>query len=355
MFKCSAPGCSKICKTKGGLRCHVVVKHPEVIEKELKDKEKENTRKACELLHPLDIKRLVGEVAESIYNNECLPLTSREIFKDYKIIPDEARVVFDSIKDIILKFKLGNEHLFIVGFRQASEAKDILPRLKNQTDSRPYLTFVRELTFKCIGHLNVSSSSSPTTTETKNNGPKKFTEREKAALQYLSGHVVRKTFYKLRTGPSWRKPSNKQCVDLLSKCKISPKEEHKLIKARDRGGMWYVCKEMVEIFEATELEFDKATRNRVRRINYKAMTPFIMKNVNVKFAFRKIVDKSQVTIDKELSKDLLEKLIALYLRIRCHSFAKDVREKHKMNKKLNRAKSLRKELEKLEKVKCQEL
>ena len=119
--------------------------------------------------------------------------------------------------------------------------------------------------------------------------------------------------------------------------------------------MWYVCKEIVEIFETTELEFNKATKTHVRRVNYKAMIPVIMKNVNVKFSFRKIIENSQVSIDSDLSKDLLEKLISLYLRIRCHSFAKDVREKHKMIAKANRAKSLRKELEKNEKAKCQDL
>ena len=70
------------------------------------------------------------------------------------------------------------------------------------------------------------------------------------------------------------------------------------------------------------------------------MLSIIMKNINVKHAYRKIIENSQVTIEKDLLKDLLEKLISLYLEIRCHSFAKDVQEKQKMIAKINSAKSL---------------
>ena len=349
-FKCQAEGCTKTCKTKGGLRRHVIVKHPKIIEDEIKQKEQEETERARNLMHPGDIKKLVKEVAITIYENKCLPQSYRDVFQGYTITPEESKVIFDAIKKTILKYKEGNEHVFIVDFREISEKTEILPRLKGIFNGKPYWSLVRELSFKCLSHLRGQASQ-----KTSNIGSRKLTEREIAALQYLSGHVIRKTYYKLRKSPSWRKPSHQQCIDLLSKVKILPTEEHKLIKARDRGGLWYVSKDVVDIFETAEIEFNNATQTHVRRINYKAMLPIIMKNINVKHAYRKIIENSQVTIEKDLSKDLLEKLISLYLRIRCHSFAKDVREKHKMIAKINRAKSLRHELERKEKVKCQEM
>ena len=74
-FNCSAEGCSKTCKTKGGLRRHVITKHPEVIEDEIKQKQVRDTERACDLLHPLDLKRLVKEFADALCKNECLPST----------------------------------------------------------------------------------------------------------------------------------------------------------------------------------------------------------------------------------------------------------------------------------------
>ena len=321
-----------------------MTKHPGVIQEELQQKQTEETERACKLLHPLDLKRLVIEVAESIYRSECYPMTFKSTFNNYTITPNEALHLFNNIKQLILKFKEGNDHLFIVGFRQASEAANILPRLKNGTNIKPYCTFVRELSFKCVGHLTKRENHTGCA-EVRD----KLNEREMASLQYLSGHVIRKSYIKLRTSPSWRKPQFQQCIDLLSKFKISPTDEHRLLKSRDRGGLWYICKEGVEIFEKSELVFNNATRLHVSSLDYKLMVHDIMKNFLVKFAFRKIIENSNVSIEQDLSKDLLERLISLYLRIRCHSFAKDIREKHKRAVKLNKTKSLRKELKKKDK------
>ena len=163
------------------------MKHPQIIEDEMKQKQQEADQQARDLLHPGDIKKLVKEVANTIFQNECLPATYREIFQNYSITPNESTILFHAIKEIILKYKEGNEHLFIVGFREISEKTEILPRLKSVLNGKPYWTLVRELSFKCLGHLR--NQSAPNTG--KNMGSRKLTEREIAELQYLSGHVIK--------------------------------------------------------------------------------------------------------------------------------------------------------------------
>lgn len=108
--------------------------------------------------------------------------------------------------------------------------------------------------------------------------------------------------------------------------KILPTEEHTLIKSHNRGGLWYICKEGVEIFEKVKLLFQKVFKSHVTSIDYKSMVVKLMNNVHVEFAFRSIIENSNVMIKSDLSKDLLEKLISLFLKIYYYTFAKDIRE-----------------------------
>ena len=69
-----------------------------------------------------------------------------------------------------------------------------------------------------------------------------------------------------------------------------------------------------------------------------------MLDYSVKADWRKLTRDS--VIDSDVGKDLLEKLLELFLRIRGFSYAKDMKEKHKMNAKASKKHSLRTELKK---------
>ena len=59
----------------------------------------------------------------------------------------------------------------------------------------------------------------------------------------------------------------------------------------------------------------------------------ILREPSVLSNYEDICLDSNLKLDKEVSMDLLEHLVALYIPVRTFSFAKDVREKHKLAKK----------------------
>ena len=50
---------------------------------------------------------------------------------------------------------------------------------------------------------------------------------------------------------------------------------------------------------------------------------------------------ADLKVEKNLVKDLLYNLLLLYIRVRCHSYATRLKEKHKQEKKEGKQKSLR--------------
>ena len=71
-----------------------------------------------------------------------------------------------------------------------------------------------------------------------------------------------------------------------------------------------------------------------------------MNDIIVKSNFTSLCESSTTLIKKEIGHNLLEYIIVLYFRVRTFSFAKDIREKHKVAKKDSRKRSLRTEIKK---------
>ena len=124
-----------------------------------------------------------------------------------------------------------------------------------------------ELSNKCVLHLppkkSSTSATSSTSTETL-----KLSEKEFAALEYVSGHIVHKIYLKLRKCRHWKDDHFQQCIQLLHSFKIEPTDKQKLVKGKDRGGLWYICESCVKIFDQAEVEFFRKTAVNVTKINY---------------------------------------------------------------------------------------
>ena len=50
--------------------------------------------------------------------------------------------------------------------------------------------------------------------------------------------------------------------------KLSQQTNKKLVKGKDRGGLWYICESCVKIFDQAEVEFFRKTAVNVTKINY---------------------------------------------------------------------------------------
>ena len=67
----------------------------------------------------------------------------------------------------------------------------------------------------------------------------------------------------------------------------------------------------------------------------------LIKDVLIRSTFSDICGDAEIKVDNDVSKDLLYALLHLYIRVRSHSYARQIREKHKQQKKEGRNKSLR--------------
>ena len=134
---------------------------------------------------------------------------------------------------------------------------------------------------------------------------------------------------KFRFSKSSTNDYNSQCISILQACKIESDDSQTLVNARDRGGLWRVNKNMQDIFSKSECIF----RNKTARFSVKIDAAEIVQNIiessTIKSKFKTVCCDIDPKVDSEISINLLEQMLTLFVRIRTFSFAKDIREKHK--------------------------
>ena len=101
---------------------------------------------------------------------------------------------------------------------------------------------------------------------------------------------------------------------------MEPNEEHKVIKARNKGGLCYLKNDCIELFKVAEFFSQLITRDFVNKINYKAMVYIhFTKRLDNKTTLEKLIDDSEISIENHVGKDLLERVIDLSMRMRSFS------------------------------------
>ena len=333
-FACDVDGCTKICKTKGGIKRHRASKHPDVVLTEKQKIQEELDKTAKDRLGPCDLKNLIKESASHLAEDTCFPSSFRDVFIDFEMSEEKSKELFELLKEMILKFKPSNTDVFLEKFRRIAVSFNLM------NNKRASFLLMMELSNKCITHMTSDGAASTSQTV-----KTKLSEKEGYVLQYITGHVIRKLYVKLRKSKNWSKSKFQQAIQLLKSFKIDATASYKLVQSRDRGGLWYCSMDSVRLFEQAELNFLKKTVGHVTRIDYRPMVQSLMKNDVVKLYWQKLVDSSLLSIEKDVGKDLLEQMFGLYMRIRSFSYAKDIREKHKRKTKQGKKRSLRNELE----------
>ena len=237
---CNAKGCFKKCKTKGGIRRHKIAKHPEAVELEDAKFKADQIQQAADRHGPIYIKKYMRESLEKLSVDECYPEDFREQFKHVTIDSDDAIYIFQTMQQEILKFK-GDKEGFLQKFKDEIICSGKRIAMKEKfADPRKFYLIMFELSSKCLAHLlNFGKVNNP------ENVMKQLSEKETGALQYLSGHVVHKIYVKLRKSNHWREEVFQEIINLVRSMKIEPNDQHKYVKTRDRGGLWYICSERI--------------------------------------------------------------------------------------------------------------
>lgn len=280
-------------------------------------KQDELNQEASNILNPEQIKSYAFDIYKKLSEDELYPESIRESFKLFSF--DQADEIFRLLRDVILMFK-GDCEKFLIQFNKIMQKVHI--QEFNNVISQ---LFKMELSTVILNHLKSHKEEANCTTVVAS-----LSENEFAALQYLAGHVIHKSYTRLRKRKNWK--NYQQSIDILKACKIEPNDSHKLVASKDRGGLWYISQETENLFLAAEKMFRKRTEGFVTGIYYREMVGTLIQDSVVKSNYDKILFESGIS-KTEYSENLLETILGLYLRIRCHSYAKDIKEKQKIKKK----------------------
>ena len=146
---------------------------------------------------------------------------------------------------------------------------------------------------------------------------------ELGGLQYLSGYVVHKFLKKTRN------QKNNVIVLKILENMVSPDDsDQELIDVQNRGGLMYATATTQKIFLIAEetFRYQTSTLTDVKKIDTRQMVKDLIKNVVIS-AYNNVMD---AFVDDDIKYPLLEKMLALYLRVRSFSLTKVITTKYRM-------------------------
>ena len=224
----------------------------------MQQKRENQFQETLKKLSSVDFRKYILKVAETLSNDECFPESFRQIFKQLNVTVKDSNALYNILQDPIRTFKETQCGKFLEDFIRLSTS-ETSPQLIPNKQAQNLL--IHGLAVKCNNHLVHGGDPSKQGDNLEEFKPV-LTEKELAALQYLSGHVAHKTFIQLRKSRHWREEKFQQCINFLRNLKIDPTEKHRFVRfvmAIDRGGLWFVCENIVNIFKQAEFAFSKVS------------------------------------------------------------------------------------------------
>jgi len=273
-------------------------------------------------------------------DDECYPTEILQEFKSFTISSmDDYLPAYNLIKNILVSFN-GDAEKFYPSIYKAFIKEN--PYKNLSTKSSRLLSF--EVANHVLAHLTGVTFKDDIITFKCDE--KKFNEKERSIIAYLGGYVFGTFYRRIRFSKSSNSSLyHQQCLSFLvaGKCTgETPKlPEHQLVNTHDRGGLWKVNKDVVDIFCIAESFFLSTTKNNSSKIDSKAIVSALMKDTWVLLSFSQIRRSSPDTIKKEVVLNLIEDLLTLYFRVRTFSYVKDKQQLYKIQKSKTRTNSLR--------------
>ena len=122
-------------------------------------------------------------------------------------------------------------------------------------------------------------------------------------------------------------------------CKRDSDDTRTLINAKDRGRLWRINETVQNIFIACEKIFRLVFK-------YSELVQEMQANSIIISNYDSLCYVIELKVNKELSLNLLESMLELFVKVHTFSFARDIKEKHKVKNKKTKARSLRTEIKK---------
>ena len=119
-----------------------------------------------------------------------------------------------------------------------------------------------------------------------------------------------------------------------------------LINSKDRGGLCRANETVQNIFMECEKIFRSFTSAFRLVFKYSELVQEIQANSIIISNYDSLCYSIEPKVNKELSLNLLECMLELFVKVQMFSFVRDIKEKHKVKNKKLKAQSLRTEIKK---------
>lgn len=300
------------------------------------------------ILHPLKLKKLVQHSIDKFEKEQLYPdaiLTEIKAYKDILNITD-ILITYSYIREVISQFKGDAEQFYRLFYNCVTKEDNFFKDLSRNC----CLLLGFELANHVLAHLNKSSYEGDII---KQKAEKiNFSEKDHACIGYLGGYVFGTFYRRIRNSKKWQTTKSQQCLALLlaGKCSLksgeTEKSADKLVNAKNRGGLWTVTAEVLKIFSIAEINFCESSSAVVFQIDCPKIVNQLLQESEVVSNFTCICNNAEQVVEKEVAMDMLESLLTLYVRVRAHSYAKNIKEKHMVATKKQKTRSLRTEIKK---------
>eukprot|EP00794_Sanderia_malayensis_P001919 gene1919-2176_t len=271
---CAINGCGKQYKTKSGLERHKKAKHSTPV----------SQVQANKPFYLAVLKTFVRDAVSIISNDECYPNNIRSLFQQFSFTDQNDALLKTLVKLYDSLCNNSDAEKFYSSYYASVvvNAEFYFPPL-----TRPACTILATT----LGDKVLAHYSKPD--EKQVSSVKPITCKEMDGLQYLAGYVL-----------------------------------HAMSRIH---GLWEVKPEWVHIFKQVEEEFRKETDICNTNINLAHIVTNLLGNVAIVSMYNTVLENVTHNLSKEKCFCLLEKMIALYLRVRSFSYSKD--KTYELNKK----------------------
>ena len=241
---------------------------------------------------------------------------------------NQVSTVYNLVSEVVFKFK-GDAEKFYPDFVFLFQSNKIFEELDHNCNvligfdlANHVLAFL--VNSKLIGDsINFQQQQSD------------FSLKDIEIITYLSGYVVGTLYRRIQYSKRAKTMVDQHCLSILMACKYVEGTEtdtshHRLINERDRGGLWRLKYDCINIFKSCESYFLSATKNFVSEIDCKHLVSQLLEDTFVLGCFGDMRRSAEEKVSKEISLNLLEDMLTLYIRVRSHSYAKDKQQHHKL-------------------------
>ena len=335
LIKENGKKCNKKYKTKQGYERHVRSKHSTDDDNETnEDVKRKHFNKTI-------MESIIKKSCEKLKDDKCLTSEVRNLFENMEINLNQIDNIFNDMVPIVKNYEDKVDIYFETCFNWQCNHNYFTDLIGKRNNS----LLQSEIANQVLHYL-----SSKEENDLQSTAKKEITEKEMYGLQYLAGYVFHTLYRKFKTKTAKVNHADFWCSILLSG-RVFQDEEQLLVNAKDRGGLWKVNNDALNIFVIVEKMFREATNEFITEINLEKLVLKALENSLLQSYYANIQSNAEIFVDDEVASNLLEEIVKLYIKVRSHSYARDVKEKYKVKQRRTKARSLRTELKKKSKNK----